>query len=195
MDKEKIVEKIAEKYEEIIKILELEKRGISKEHIKETPYRIAKMLVYELFDGVYSDPPKITTFPYEDDAIIPVTLSKIRIKSTCSHHFVPFSGYAAIQYLPDKEIIGISKLARIANYFSRRPQVQEELTSQIGNYIFEKIKPKYVAVVISAKHLCISHRGANEPDTTMTTTFFKSKNEIYLDKRHDIINQLINLIQ
>jgi len=171
-----MVNRLEAKFKEILDILDLENRGLSKEHLVDTPRRISKMYVYELFKGCYTNPPKITTFNLSEEEqknVSPVTLNRIQIKSVCSHHFVPFAGSCVIQYLPRKTIVGISKLARIADYFSRFPQVQENLTNQIGNYIMSVLDPQYCAIVIKAKHLCISHRGANEPNTEMITCYFK----------------------
>lgn len=190
-----LINKLEKKFEEVIEIMELEKRidGIG-EHIKDTPKRIAKMFVNELFYGVYNEPPKLTVFNNTKTNIsIPVTLSNIRIKSVCSHHFVPFEGVCSIEYCPSEKIIGISKLSRIANYYSRRPQVQEILTKEIGEKIKEVLDPEYIAVVIKARHLCISHRGANESSTEMITTYFDCKYD--KSQGNIIIQKLLNTLK
>jgi GTP cyclohydrolase I len=184
-----MIDEVAKKYEDIIKIMDL---PVPEEHIADTPRRIAKMLIGELFSGCYKEPPQITTFNIKDENRTPVCLTNIQIKSVCSHHFVPFIGTAAIEYFPKDKIVGISKLARIANYFARRPQVQEELTSQIGKYIWDILQPEYVTVVVKAKHLCISHRGANEPRTEMITSWYydlegKRFNELRVNKLLDML--------
>jgi len=167
---EERIELVKNKYEEIIQIMDLENR-IDPQHIKETPRRIAKMFIRELFSGCYTEPPKMTTFTIDQKDAGPVRLNNIRIRSVCSHHFVPFEGKCMIEYFPRTKIVGISKLARVADYFARRPQVQEELTNQIGRYIMKQLNPWYCVVLIKAKHLCISHRGANEPNSEMLTMF------------------------
>jgi len=141
-----------------------------KQHIKETPFRIAKMYVDELFQGCFEEPPTLKTFINEHpDSLSPVIVNKILVKSLCSHHFVPFKGHATIYYIPNKRVVGLSKFSRIVDYYSRRPQIQEELTRQIANYVNDNIEPHIFGVGIRAQHLCMTHRGANEPLSDMET--------------------------
>ena len=109
-------------------------------NLKETPKRIAKAWFLELLSGRYVEKPKITVFPNENNIDQMVTLGNIEVKSMCSHHFLPFFGKCFIGYVPDKTIIGISKLARIVKWFARRAQLQEVLTKQIADFIYEIIK-------------------------------------------------------
>lgn len=139
-------------------------------NLKDTPNRIAKMYVEELFSGCFNPPPKITVFPNTQGYDQIVALSDISIKSTCSHHFCPFLGTASIGYIPNEKVVGLSKLSRIADYFARRPQIQEELTEQIANYIEEILQPKGVIVVIKAEHHCMKLRGVQEHEAVMTTS-------------------------
>ena len=139
-------------------------------NLKETPKRMAKMYVNELFSGLYEEEPKFTVFPNEENYDEMVTLFNINVKSMCSHHFMPFIGTASIGYIPGDKICGISKLARVVRYFARRPQLQEALTNQIATYLTEKLNPKGVIVIIKAQHHCMIMRGVEEYNSIMTTS-------------------------
>ena len=101
-----------------------------------------------------------------------VVLQHIPVKSVCSHHLLPFVGEAAVAYIPDERLCGISKLSRIVDYFSRRPQMQEELTSDIVNFLFEQLSPQGAGVIIKATHMCMVMRGVGH-DGVMTTSSLK----------------------
>jgi GTP cyclohydrolase I len=164
-----VLEKVEEKYGEIIDLLRL-KDVVDNVHLEETPKRVSKMFINELFHGCYEPPPDIKVF--KDPNSTPVISSNITIKSICAHHFVPFYGKCSIYYIPDNGLItGLSKFSRIADYFSRRPQIQENLTRQIGEHLVEKLKPQELIIAIKAKHMCICHRGANE-DNPVTETYW-----------------------
>jgi GTP cyclohydrolase IA len=151
------------------------------QNLKDTPRRISKMWIDEIFSGCFDAEPQITVFENEKDYDEMVVLGPINLISTCSHHFQPFSGECYIGYIPDKKIVGLSKLARITHWFMKRPQIQEELTSQIANYIQKKLNPKGVGVVIRAKHYCMVGRGVRENNSIMTTSkligVFREKQE------------------
>lgn len=142
-------------------------------NFQETPKRVAKMFLAELFTGLEeSSWPKITTFPNRGQYDGMVFQGNIVVKSVCSHHHMPFFGVAHVAYIPTKEgqIIGLSKLNRIVNYYSRRPQVQESLTMEIHRAINDLCTPNLgVAVVIEAKHTCVSHRGIGQESTMKTS--------------------------
>ena len=136
----------------------------------ETPMRVAKAFVNDLAQGCYSQPPKITDFEnlIKYDGV--VFDGNIEVKSFCSHHHLPFIGKAHVAYIPGDGVVGLSKLNRIVEYFSRRPQVQENLTMQIHNYVDEVcIGNKGVAVMIEANHLCTCARGVKHDSTMMTS--------------------------
>jgi GTP cyclohydrolase I len=139
-------------------------------NIKDTPKRMAKMYMEELLVGNFGEPPKITTFPNAKDYDEMIISGPIEIKSLCSHHMVPIVGSAYCSYIPDKKVVGLSKLARIVQFFMRRPQIQEEMTEQIVNYIEELLQPKGIMVVIKATHMCMTIRGVEEPNALMTTS-------------------------
>jgi len=166
--KKEIINKIEKHFYNILKDLKFD---VDKDiQIKESPLRIAKMYVNELFQGNYSSEPKITVFDNTRNYDEMVLLGPIQIKSVCSHHFIPFVGNCYIAYLPNKKVIGISKLSRIVKWYMRRPQIQEELTKQIANYIQEKLKPKGVAVFIEASHMCMIMRGVEESQNSKMKT-------------------------
>lgn len=151
---------IIESLEEILRKLDID---IESDHnTKDTAKRIAKMWIYEKFSGRYQNAPKITVFPNIKKLSQLMTIGPINIKSTCSHHFVDFIGKCWIGILPGDKLIGLSKYARIVDWFARRPQIQEELTSQIISWIEENIKPFGVAVVIEAQHFCCCTRGIED---------------------------------
>jgi len=140
------------------------------QHIKETPERMARMFAYELLEGCYSNPPRMTVFDNDNpDSLSPVVVNNIDTKSLCSHHFVPFYGKACVYYIPNKKVAGVSKFARIVNYFARRPQIQEELTKQVCTYLNDKLHPHILGVGIRARHMCMTHRGANQYNSDMET--------------------------
>ena len=151
---------------------------LESQHTEGTPLRIAKM--YNDFFAVGREEPKWTTF--ESDANDMVVVKDIHFYSLCSHHFLPFFGVAHIAYIPNGRIAGLSKLARTVKYFSHRPQVQEELTTQVADYLAEKLGTENVAVIMSCEHLCMSMRGAESPGHTTTTSAlrgaFKSTDKV-----------------
>jgi GTP cyclohydrolase I len=137
----------------------------------DTPMRVAKAFVNDFASGCYSDSPSITAFDNVDKYDGIVCQNNIKVNSMCSHHHALFTGVAHVAYIPsrDGKVIGLSKLNRVVDWFSRRPQVQENLTSQISSYIDTICEGnKGVAVVIEANHTCCSNRGIKH-DSTMRT--------------------------
>ena len=127
---------------------------------KDTPKRFARMMM-EVCGGRFEPPPDITVFK-NDKVDELITVGPITVRSLCSHHFVPFIGHAYIGYIPRDHIIGLSKFSRIVDWHARRPQIQEELTTQIYEYILEKLDPLALGVVINAIHFCLIWRGAKD---------------------------------
>lgn len=144
-------------------------------HLIETPQRAAKAWYHELCKGLTGEPPKITTFPADlATKTGMVVLQHIPIRSICSHHLLPFFGEATIAYISgNHKILGLSKLSRIADYWARRPQVQEELTNEITQHICDLMgvtdEQGGVAVVIKATHMCMVMRGVNHPGAMVTS--------------------------
>ncbi len=142
-------------------ILEAVGEDVQREGLQETPHRVARMYE-EIFSGMHDDPTrhlKIFHEPAQNNEL--VIVRDIPLYSVCEHHLLPFIGSAHIAYIPKHgKIIGLSKFARIVDCFARRPQVQERLTSQVADFLFEHLEPYGVAVVIEAEHLCMTMRGA-----------------------------------
>jgi len=141
----------------------------------DTPRRVAKMYVRELLQGRYTSPPKLTVFPNRSNVNELVISKGIKVMSMCSHHWQPISGYCVIGYIPDKKVIGLSKLTRITEWFSRRMQIQEELGEQIADFLQELLEPKAMGVVIKSKHYCMIARGvhADEDKSAMVTSVMR----------------------
>lgn len=141
--------------------------------LKDTPARVIKSYD-EFFSGYGQDLSDLFKKKFKEhenyDGII--SLKDIRFESYCEHHFVPITGKVSIAYFPNEEVIGISKLARIVDYFSKRLQLQERLTAQIAKAIDENLKPKGVAIYVEADHQCISTRGIHKVGSLMQTMFF-----------------------
>ena len=144
---------------------------VSREGLKDTPKRVVNAY-QDWFSGYDEDPNAILKKTFSEvegyDEII--MLRDIRIESHCEHHVAPFIGSAHVAYLPNKRVVGISKLARITNIFAKRLQVQEKLTAQIATCIQKVLKPRGVAVVVEAQHECMTTRGINTPGISMVTS-------------------------
>ena len=143
----------------------------NREGLLDTPKRVVK--AYQDWYGGYNQDPKEVlnkTFSEIEGYDEIIMLKDIREESHCEHHMAPFIGSAHVAYLPNKRVVGISKLARITRIFSKRMQVQEKLTAEIANCLQEVLKPRGVAVVIEAQHECMTTRGINEPGISMVTS-------------------------
>jgi GTP cyclohydrolase I len=138
----------------------------------DTPTRVAKAWLKDLIIGSISEEPSMTVFPNEENYDGVVIQTGIPVVSMCAHHNLPFTGYASVAYVPGKNVVGLSKLNRIVDFYSRRPQMQESLTQQIHQFLSEKLECGSVAVSISSKHMCCSNRGIKHPTSVMTTNKF-----------------------
>ena len=185
----KMIEELELKFHEIFDILKISRQDPNSTR---TPHRIAKMLVNELLVGRFSEPPKSTVFPNRKKVDELIISKGITVMSVCSHHWQPITGSCSIGYIPDKNVIGLSKLSRIVDWFSRRGQIQEELGEQIADYIESLIKPKAIGVVIKAKHYCMIARGvkSSEADSMMVTSVMRG----YLRKDDKLRNEFLKLI-
>jgi GTP cyclohydrolase I len=141
----------------------------------DTPTRVAKAWVKDLAVGSVSEKPSMTVFPNDQGYRGVVIQTGIRVSSMCAHHNLPFTGWASVSYIPNEYVIGLSKLNRSVDFYSRRPQMQESLTQQIHDYLAEELKCESVAVSISAKHTCCGNRGIKMPESVMTTNSFSGK--------------------
>lgn len=142
-----------------------------REGLLETPKRVVNAY-REFFSGYDADPEKILGKTFEEigDYEEMVLLKDMRMESHCEHHMVPFLGKAHIAYIPDKKVVGISKIARLLDVYAKRLQTQEVMTIQIANMIQKTLKPKGVAVLIDAKHQCMTTRGIHKINTSTITT-------------------------
>lgn len=158
----------------------------NREGLIETPKRVVNSYL-EFFSGYNSDALSILNKTFDnvekyDDIVL---LKNMRLESHCEHHMVPFIGYAHVAYLPHKRVVGISKIARVVDIFSKRLQTQESMTAQIADTILKALKPRGVAVLINAEHQCMTTRGTSKPGTTTTTVIMLGdfKNDPSLEKR------------
>lgn len=142
-----------------------------REGLQETPARVARAYE-EIFDGLHTDPTEVLSKTFAEDHQELVLVRDIPIYSTCEHHLVPFYGVAHIGYIPGKDgrVTGLSKLARLAEGFAKRPQVQERLTRQVADALIEKLGAQSVIVVIECEHLCMGMRGVRKPGAVTTTS-------------------------
>ena len=163
---------------------------------EDTPIRVAKAFVNDLAEGVYTDPPKITAFDNVDGYDGIVFEGNIKLNSFCSHHHLPFIGYAHVAYLPTPEgkVIGLSKLNRIVEFYARRPQVQENLTMQIHEHIDTVCeRNEGVAVMLEANHMCTCIRGVKHDGVMKTSKLsgaFRDSAELARTEFYDFIKEL-----
>ena len=176
-DEEKI-SKIEEHFREIMKILGLD---LNDDSLKGTPYRVAKMYVKEMFSGL--DPknkPPVSLFENKYEYGDMIVEKNITFYSNCEHHFVPIIGKAHIGYISSGNVIGLSKMHRIVNFYAKRPQVQERMTIQIINELKSSLNTEDIGLVVDADHLCVSSRGIKDITSSTITVEssgkFKDKN-------------------
>ena len=144
---------------------------LSDDSLAETPHRIAKMYVHEIFSGLdYSEFPKLSVIDNKMGANEMVKVRNIDLTSTCEHHFVTIDGVAKVAYIPRDKIIGLSKINRVVRFFGQRPQVQERLTRQILVALQAVLETEDVAVSIDAVHYCVKSRGVNDTNSQTSTT-------------------------
>jgi len=162
-------EQIAELFEQIMHVMGLD---LSDDSLRGTPMRVAKMYIEEIFSGLNpANKPKVALFDNKYEYGQMLVEKNITFYSNCEHHFVPIIGQAHVAYISSGKVIGLSKLNRIVQYYAKRPQVQERLTNQIGTELQSILETEDVAVIIDAKHLCVSSRGIKD-DTSATVTSF-----------------------
>jgi len=146
----------------------LEALGVSldSEHLRATPGRMARAWAEMLTPRVFD----MTTFPNEEQYDELVVVRDIPVRSICEHHLLPFTGHACVGYLPGDRIVGLSKLARIVEYFACRPQTQERLTKQVADWLQENLAPRAVGVVVTAEHSCMTVRGVHSIGASTVTS-------------------------
>lgn len=157
----------------------------------DTPRRVSKAWLKDLVLGSITEEPSMTIFPNEENYTGVVIQTGIPVISMCAHHNLPFTGYASVAYVPGEKIVGLSKLNRVVDWFSRRPQMQESLTQQIHNFLTKKLECKSVAVSIASKHMCCSNRGIKHPTSTMTTNKFSG---VFMEPNNMIREEFLHAI-
>jgi GTP cyclohydrolase I len=173
MDDELKMELIEKHFREIMHILGLD---LTDDSLRGTPRRVAKMYIQEIFSGLNpANKPKVALFDNKYKYNEMLVEKDITFFSNCEHHFVPIFGKAHIAYISSGKVIGLSKLNRVVQYFAKRPQVQERMTVQIATDLKEMLQTEDVAVLIDAKHLCVSSRGVNDVNSSTVTAYYGGK--------------------
>lgn len=168
-------EKIALLFSEIMDVMGLD---LTDDSLNGTPKRVAKMYIDEIFSGLNPvNKPKVALFDNKYQYNQMLVEKNITFYSNCEHHFVPIVGKAHVAYISSGKVIGLSKLNRIVQYYAKRPQVQERLTNQIAEELKSILNTEDVAVIIDAKHLCVSSRGIKDDTSTTVTSYFGGKFE------------------
>ena len=163
-------QRIALLFEEIMDVMGLD---LTDDSLKGTPERVAKMYIDEIFSGLNpANKPKIALFDNKYQYNQMLVEKNISFYSNCEHHFVPIYGKAHVAYISSGKVIGLSKLNRIVQYYSKRPQVQERLTNQIAEDLKNILETEDVAVIIDAKHLCVSSRGIKDESSATVTSYY-----------------------
>ena len=162
-----------------------------REGLQDTPYRVVKSWL-EIYGGYKCNNTKLDTSFVDnigdiDDSQI-VMCKDIDFYSTCEHHMIPFHGYCHIGYLPNKRVIGVSKLVRIVEHFAKRLQIQEKLCSQIADYIVQTLEPQGVGVIITAEHLCMKARGVRNATSKMVTSQMRGKFRDQIQTRQEFLS-------
>jgi GTP cyclohydrolase I len=173
VDDDTKIEKIEGHFREIMSILGLD---LTDDSLQGTPHRVAKMYVKEVFSGLNPKnrpAPRLFENKYNYDQML--VEKDITFYSHCEHHFVPIYGKAHVAYFSSGKVIGLSKINRIVQYFSKRPQVQERLTVQIGKEIERILQTEHVAVVVDANHMCVASRGVGDTNSKTGTAYFTGK--------------------
>lgn len=168
-DNEKI-DKIEAHFREVMNILGLD---LTDDSLNGTPRRVAKMYVKEIFSGLNpKNKPSVTLFDNKYQYNEMLIEKDITFHSNCEHHFVPIIGKVHVAYIPEKKVIGLSKINRLVQYYAKRPQVQERLTVQIANELREALQTEHVAVIVEADHACVITRGVNDVNSSTITAQF-----------------------
>ncbi len=175
MDDDLKMELIEKHFKEIMHVLGLD---LTDDSLKGTPKRVAKMYINEIFSGLNpKNKPDVKLFENKYKYKEMLVEKDITFFSNCEHHFVPIYGKAHVAYISNGNVIGLSKINRIVQFFAKRPQVQERLTMQIGNELKDILGSDDVAVVIDAHHMCVSSRGIQDVNSSTVTSFYSGKFE------------------
>lgn len=181
-------EKIAFHFTEIMETLGLD---LTDDSLRGTPQRVAKMYIDEIFCGLNpANKPKVALFENKYQYNQMLVEKNITFYSNCEHHFVPIYGKIHVAYVSKGKVIGLSKINRIVQYFAQRPQVQERLTMQIALELQEILQTEDIAVIVDAKHLCVSSRGIKDDTSATVTNYFGG-----VFQQTDKVNELLQLIK
>lgn len=173
MNDELKIQLIQKHFKDIMHIMGLD---LSDDSLKETPHRVAKMFVKEIFSGINpANKPEVTLFQNKYLYNEMLIEKNITLYSYCEHHFVPIVGKVHVAYISNGNVIGLSKINRLVQYYAKRPQVQERLTNQIAEGLKEVLQTNDVAIVIDAVHLCVTSRGINDTNSSTVTTYYSGK--------------------
>ncbi|HRK26871.1 MAG TPA: GTP cyclohydrolase I FolE [Chitinophagales bacterium] len=187
LDDETKIALIEEHFAEIMNIMGLD---LTDDSLKGTPRRVAKMYIKEIFSGLNpANKPAITLFDNKYDYHEMLIEKDITVHSNCEHHFVPIIGKAHVAYIPRKKVIGLSKINRLVQFFSKRPQVQERLTVQIAQELRKALQTPDVAVIIEADHACVMMRGVQDCGSSTITAQYLGAFE-----RPEVKNELLRLL-
>ena len=167
---DQLVDEVAEQFQGVLNSLVIDTDN--DHNTKETARRVAKMFVKETFSGRYRPTPKVTAFPNMGYKSL-YTTGPISIRSTCAHHFQNIVGRCWVGIVPENEVIGLSKFNRLVHHICERPQIQEEMTTQIAQELEKYSKTPLIAVVVKAEHHCMTQRGVREHESDMTTAIMK----------------------
>ncbi|WBL41584.1 GTP cyclohydrolase I FolE [Algoriphagus halophytocola] len=188
MDDELKIELIEKHFREIMHIMGLD---LTDDSLKGTPHRVAKMYIKEVFSGLNPlNKPVAKLFDNKYKYNEMLVEKNITFFSHCEHHFVPIHGKAHVAYISNGSVIGLSKINRIVQYFSQRPQVQERLTMQIGNELVEALGTEDVAVIMDADHMCVSSRGVKDTTSSTLTSFYSGKFEQDEQTRNEFLKYI-----
>ena len=175
------------------KIMETLGLDLEDDSLKDTPRRVAKMYVDEIFKGLNPDNfPKITTIENKMGLTEPVSVMEITLNSNCEHHFVPIMGKCYVSYIPNAKILGLSKINRLVQFYGARPQVQERLNLQILSSLQDILETEDVAVVIDAVHLCVRSRGIKDTNSYTRTQCFGGKFLLNQSSRDEFLRSIPN---
>ena len=162
-------EKLEKLQEHYAAILELLGEDVNREGLEKTPLRVAKSMQF-LTQGYNMDPKEILlSAKFKEDYRQMVVVKDIELFSLCEHHMIPFVGKAHVAYIPNGKVVGLSKIPRTVEVFAKRPQIQEQMTSQIADAIMEYLKPQGVMVMLEAEHMCMTMRGIKKPGSKTAT--------------------------
>ena len=185
---ELLTKEVAEQFAGVLNSLVIDTQN--DHNTQDTANRVAKMFVQEIFGGRYLPAPKITSFPNVTEYDELYVTGPITIRSMCAHHMMPIRGRAYIGVFPGRNVIGLSKFNRIADWIASRPQIQEEMTVQIADAVQQETQADGVAVLVQAEHFCMTHRGVREHESDMSTSVMRG----VLREKESLRQEFFNIV-